>query len=85
MGAAVVAVRKGPESFLPCGIEEVQTVRGASHRKLLHLSFSQPRRLHRPRCARTLKSTPMVAVEDSGSNWSSQYLISTQERLVHSL
>lgn len=30
---------------------------------------------------RTLKSIPMVAVDDSGSNWSSQYLVNT----VHSV
>lgn len=28
----------------------------------------------------TLKSTPIVAVEDSESNWSSQYLMSTVEQ-----
>lgn len=46
MGTAVIAVRERPESFLPSGIEEVQTIRSTSNRKLLHLSNNQPYRLH---------------------------------------
>lgn len=77
MCTAIITITERPEAFLTGCVEEVESICLPVHRQFLQLF--PIRSAHRPAPGKvepghilTLKSTPIVAVELSESNWSSQ-------------